>query len=188
MRTRQAPLCSAKDKGRFNPCVLAGGRDTLSGLSFCRGSCFNPRALTISQSRNLAISQSRNNGLLAASGRGAESQNNGENPPDGDRNQRFAVGVRQEEASQCKNNAHAFFRLNAAPRDIGPNGINSIRDFRERRMRCCRVTSFSGLFDIVKKPCGEIVLTGIRHQCDNPFSCVFRSACHRQRREKSCAG
>ena len=41
----------------FNPRVLAGGRDTLSGLSFCRGSCFNPRALTISQSRNLAISQ-----------------------------------------------------------------------------------------------------------------------------------
>ena len=93
----------------FNPCVLAGGRDTLSGLSFCRGSCFNPRAL--------AISQSRNNGLLAASGRGAESQNNGENLPGGDRNQRFAVGARQEEASQCKKNAHAFFHLNATPKE-----------------------------------------------------------------------
>lgn len=66
---------------------------------------------------NLAISQSRNNGLLAASGGGAESQNNGENLPGGDRNQRFAVGVRQEEASQCKKNAHAFFHLNATPKE-----------------------------------------------------------------------
>ena len=51
----------------FNPRVLAGGRDTLSGLSFCRGSCFNPRALTISQSRNLAISQSRNLAIMDCS-------------------------------------------------------------------------------------------------------------------------
>ena len=144
-RTRPSAASAAPRQCRFNPRVLAGGRDVcarhrknLPAVSipassredatlcpvclFVAGHVSIPvplqsRNLAISQSRNLAISQSRNNGLLAASGGGAESQNNGENLPGGDRNQRFAVGVRQEEASQCKKNAHAFFHLNATPKE-----------------------------------------------------------------------
>ena len=146
--TRHRYKCRPGHSDCFNPRALAISQSRALAISRSRNLALSQsRALAISRSRNLAlsqsralaISQSRNNGLLAASGGGAESQNNGENLPGGDRNQRFATGARQEEASQCKKNAHAFFRLNAAPRDIGPNGINSIRDFRERRMRCCRV-------------------------------------------------
>ena len=118
-RTRRASAASAAPRQcRFNPRVLAGGRDVcarhrkiyrqfqsprprgrtrhsvrfvfLSRVMF-QSPC--PYNLAISQSRNLAPSQSRNNGLLAASGGGAESQNKGENLPGGDRNQRFATLV-----------------------------------------------------------------------------------------------
>ena len=196
----------------FNPRVLAGGRDI--GISAVRDILIvsipvpsQSRALAISQSRNLAISQSR---ALAISQSRALAISQSRNlaimdcslQAAGERKVKTMAKICQAETAirglplVCDKrkplNARRMLMLSfistPPPRSIETNGINSIRDFRERRMRYCRVTGFSGLFDVVKKPCGEIALTGIRHQCDNPFSCVFRSACHRQRREKSCAG